>query len=128
MSDLHRFKKQRARTNINFTKGQIILISAVLAELFVRMLVRLLKVMLSVSLEAPITKTESYTTGRGETFVVKTFIRCESVQQMQINYWQLCYFEKLGNEFGKTILIRRNCINLNLLKPNDIYIYIVLQC
>ena len=85
-SELHRCKKQRARTTINFTKSQIILMSAVLTELFVRMLVRLRKVLLPVSLEASVTKTESYTTGQGETFVVKTFIRCESVQQMQINY------------------------------------------
>jgi hypothetical protein len=78
LSDLHRFTKQCARTNINFTKGQIILMSEVLAELFVRTLVSLRKIMLTVSLEASVTKTESYTTGRGKNFVVKTFIRCEA--------------------------------------------------
>jgi hypothetical protein len=60
--------------------------SEVLAELFVRMLVSLRKVLLPVLLEESVTKTESYTTGRGETFVVKTLIRCECVQQIQINY------------------------------------------
>jgi len=48
--------------------------SAVLAELFVRTLVSLRKVLLPVSLEASVTKTESYFMGRGETFVVETFI------------------------------------------------------
>jgi len=61
--------------------------SAILAGLFVRMLVILRKVLLPISLEATVTKTKYYTTGEGGgTFVVKTFIRRGSVQKMQINY------------------------------------------
>lgn len=86
--------------------------SKVLAELFVRKLLSLRKLLLPILLEASVTKTESYTTGRGETFVVKTLIRCDSVKQTQINYWQLCYFEILGSESGKKTLIKRNCVNL----------------
>jgi hypothetical protein len=48
--------------------------SEVLAELFFQMLVSLRKVMLTVSMEAGITKTESYTMGRGRLLLSKRSI------------------------------------------------------
>jgi hypothetical protein len=46
--------RSNARTNKNFTKHQIVSMSEVLAELFVRMLVSLRKVLLPILLEASV--------------------------------------------------------------------------